>query len=240
VAAVLCAAAGVIINRVAGNPSKLSKQAVLEFGGSALVLWGVAVVLLLFAFARFSRAGREEKHERDGASVRAVAHEHLARARRLLAQLLAGELPAVEQVWDVVLQPDERVLLDGTLGYSRFYGSGSPPTYTHVSTRHYGAVGVGRRLFDHAIDNAGNHAREDQAAHAASARWRDQQQSRVVVTDRRLLCQVKTHGWLSFDHKAVKAIKAVPETSSVVLEYPGTAPVCLSGAASAQVMVVVV
>jgi hypothetical protein len=239
-AAVLCAAAGVIINAIAGNPSRLSKRAVLEFGGSALVLWGVAVVLLIFAFARFSRASREGKQERHGATVREVAHEHLSRARRLLAQLLAGELPAVEQVWDVVLQPEERVLLDGSLGYSRFYGSGSPPTYTHVSTRHYGAVGVGQRLFDHAIDNAGNRAREEQAAHAASARWRDQQQSRVVVTDRRLLCEVKTHGWLSFDHKATKAIKAVPETSSVVLEYPGTAPVCLSGAASAQVMVVVV
>jgi hypothetical protein len=240
VAAVLCAAAGVIINKLAGNPSRLSKRAVLEFGGSALVLWGVAVVLLLFAFARFSRAGREAKQERDGASVRQMAAEHLARARRLLAQLLAGELPAVEQVWDVVLQPEERVLLDGSLWYSRFYGSGSPPTYTHVSTRHYGAVGVGRRLFDHAIDNAGNRAREEQAAHAAAARWRDRQQSRVVVTDRRLLCQVKTHGWLGFDHKTVKAIKAVPETNSVVLEYPGTAPVCLSGVASAQVMVVVV
>jgi hypothetical protein len=238
--AVVCGAAGAVINVAAGNPSKLSKRAVWEIGGSVLALWAVAAVLLLFAISRFNRAREATKHEYETAKARQLAAEHLAGARRLAGQLLAGEAPTVEQVWDVVLQAGERVLLDGSVGYSRYYGLGSAATYTHVSTRHYGDVGVGRALLDHAVDRAGNRSRAEGAAFAAAARWRDQQHSRVVVSDRRLHCQVQTKGWLSFDHAAVKAIEAAPEKHEVVLEYPDAAPVCLSGPLISQILVVVV
>lgn len=239
-AAVLCGAAGFVINTAARSPSKLSKPAVLEIGGLVLVLWAVAVVLLVFAIARFSRARGAPQQERDRANARQVAAEHLGRARELVARLLAGELPDGERVWDIVLQPRERVLLDGSLAYSRFYGSSSPAIFTHVSTRHYWGVGFARIMFDHVLDHAGNRMRAEQAAFAAATRWRDQQHSRVVVTDRRLLCQIRTKEWLTFDHGAATAIKALPETRSVVLEYQGTAPVCLTGPLSVQVMVIVV
>jgi hypothetical protein len=236
----VCGTAGLVINTAAGNPSKLSKHAVFEYGGSALVLWAVAAVLLLFAISRFNRARHAMKRERERTTARRLEAEQLAHARRLAEQLLAGEAPTVERVWDVVLQPGERVLLDGMVGYSRYYGLGSQATYTHVSTRHYGNVGVGRALLDHAVDGAGNRSRAQDAAFAAAARWRDQQQVRVVVSDRRLLCQVHAKGWVSFDHAAVTAIRAVPEKHGVVLEYPDSAPMCLSGPLTAQIMVIVV
>lgn len=150
--AVVCGAAGAVINVAAGNPSKLSKRAVWEIGGSVLALWAVAAVLLLFAISRFNRAREATKHEYETAKARQLAAEHLAGARRLAGQLLAGEAPTVEQVWDVVLQAGERVLLDGSVGYSRYYGLGSAATYTHVSTRHYGDVeSAGRCLITQLI-----------------------------------------------------------------------------------------
>ena len=216
IVAAVCFAAGQIINKLAGNPSRLSKHAVLELGGLVILLWILGAVSLLFAFGRFSRARRRAEQEREQAASRQLAAEQLMQAGRLAGQLLAGEWPAVGQVWDVVLQPGERVLLDGSAGYSRHYGLGSPAThthvtrYTHVSTRHYGNVGAGRVVLGHAIDEAGNRRRAQGAAFAAAARWRDQQQCRAVVTDRRLLCQVQSKGWVSFDHRAATAIKAVP------------------------------
>jgi hypothetical protein len=240
VAAAVCGVAGVVINDAAGNPSKLSKHAVLIYGGSALVLWGLAVVLLLFGIARFNRTRHASEQEREQATARRLSNEHLTRARRLAGQLLAGEAPTVGQMWDVVLQPGERALLDGSLIYSRYYGAGSPATYTHASTRHYGNVGVGRVVLDHALDGAGNRRRAEEASFAVAARWRDRHQSKVVVTDRRVLCQAQAKGWLSFDHRAITAIQPVPETRSVVLEYPDTAPVCLSGPLIAEIMVIVV
>jgi type II secretory pathway pseudopilin PulG len=234
-AATVCGTAGLVINAAAGNPSKLSKHTVLELGGLVLVLWAVAAVLLAFAISRFNRARHAVERDREQAAARQLAAEHLTRARRLAGQLLAGEAPVLGQVWDVVLQPGERVLLDGSVGYSRYYGLGSPATYTHASASH-GNVGSGQAL----LDRAGSRRRAQGVGVAAAVRWRDQQQSRVVVTDRRLLCQVHAKGWVSFDHATTTAIQPVPETRGVVLEYPDTAPVRLSGPVTSQIMVIVV
>ena len=234
-AAVVCGTAGLVINAAAGNPSKLSKHTVLELGGAVLVLWAIAAVLLLFAISRFNRARHAVERDRKQATARQLAAEHLTQARRLAGQLLAGEAPVLGQVWDVVLQSGERVLLDGSVGYSRYHGLGSPATHTHASANH-GNVGSGQAL----LDRAGNRRRPQGAGVAAAARWRDQQQARVVVTDRRLLCQVHAKGWVSFDHATTTAIQALSQTHGVVLEYPDTAPVRLSGPVTAQIMVIVV
>jgi hypothetical protein len=239
-AATVCGTAGLVINAAAGNPSKLSKHTVLELGGLVLVLWAVAAVLLLFAISRFNRIRHAVERDRKQDSARQLAAEHVTLAGRLAGQLVAGEAPVLGQVWDVVLQPGERVLLDGSVGYSRYYGLGSPAAYTNVSTRHSGNVGSGQALLDHKVGRVGNRRRPQAAGVAAAARWRDQQQSRVVVTDRRLLCQVHAKGWVSFDHATATAIQALSETRGVVLEYPDTAPVRLSGPVTAQLMVIVV
>jgi hypothetical protein len=240
VSGAVCLVTGVVVNTAAGNPSKLSKRAVLEFGGSALLLLIIGALLLVVGVARFRRAGREDRRER----ARAVAHqaelEQLADARGLVEQLLAGEIPAVEQVWDVVLRPGERVLLDGRVAYSRFYGSGTPASHASASTNRPSSAAAGRMLPEHATGKAGKRTRAQEVAWALAPRWRDQQQARLVVTDQRLLCEVNTQGWLSFDHKVATAIKALPEAPGVVLEYPGTSPLCLSGPGAARVMVVLV
>lgn len=232
--------AGVVINAVAGKPSKLSKTAVLEYGGSAIVCWIIAAVLLAFAVSWFNRARRAAEAERSEAVARARAAEHLELARRLAEQLLAGDQPSVSPVWDVVLGAGERVLLDGRVGYSRYYGLGGQGSYAHVSVSHFGDVRPTTALVDHAVAHAGNRGRAQAASFNAATRWREQQQCRVVVTDRRVLCQVQAKGWVTFEHARVSAIQPVPSTGSVVLEYAGTAPLCLSGPIVTEIMVGVV
>ena len=237
--AVACVIVGLVINTAAGNPSKLPKSTVLILGGSVLVLWAIGAILLLFAISRFNRARRAIEQQRQQEQARKLNDQHVAQARRLLERLLAGEVPVLGQVWDVVLQPGERVLVEGTVSYARYYGVGPAATHTHVATSDYGTVS-GPVLLDHTVDRAGRRGRVNEAGFAAAARWRERQQSRVVVTDRRMLCQVQTKGWLSFLHAEASAVRVEPKTRSVVIEYPQTAPLCLSGPLTAQIMVAVV
>jgi hypothetical protein len=218
---VACLVTGLVLNK-AVSPSKLSRPALLELGGLVILLWIFGAVLLVVAIARFRRAAREDRQEHSRAAAQDAAFEQLRDAGSLVQQLLSGEVPTVERVWDVVLRPDERALLDGRAAYSRFYGSGTPASRA--------AAKAGK---------AGKATLAQEVAWALAPRWREQQQARVVVTDQRLLCQVDTHGWLSFEHKAATAIKALPERHGVVLEYPGTSPLCLSGPRAARVIVVV-
>lgn len=240
VAAVVCGTAGLVINKAAGNPSKLPKSTVLELGGTVIVLWVIAAVLLLFAISRFNRARHAAEQQQKQSAARLLAAEHVTQARRLAEQLLAGEASDVGQVWDVVLQQGERVLLDGTAGYSRHYALGPAATRAQHGARYQGNAVAVRAPLGHAVDRTGNGRRAQGAADAVAARWRDHQQARVVLSDRRLLCQLPAKGWVGFDHAAARAIRAVPETRSVVLEYPDLAPLCLSGPMTAQVMVVVI
>jgi hypothetical protein len=235
----VCLAAGLALN-YAGNPSKLSKRAVLEVGGSSLVLLILGALLLVVAVARFRRAGREGRRERAAAGARRLTREQLAEARGLVQQLLADEIPAIGQVWDVVLRPGERVLLDARAAYSRFYGSGTPVSHAPARTSPSGSTGDDRMLRRSANRKARKRTAAEEVAWARVPCWREQQQSRVLITDQRLLCEVNAHGWLSFEHKAATAIKALPEAPGVVLEYPGSSPLCLSGPGAARVMVVVV
>jgi hypothetical protein len=233
-------AAGMVLNTVPGNPSKLSKTAVLEYGGSAIVCWIIAVVLVALAVSRFNRARRAAETERAEAMASARAREHLERARGLAEQLLAGDQRSVTPLWDVVLGAGEQVLLDDRVQYSRYYGLGGQAAYAQVSIRHYGDVRPTTALVDHAVAQAGNRGRAQAAAFHAATRWREQQQCRVVVTDRRVLCQVQATGWVTFEHARVSAIQPVPATGSVVLEFRDAAPLCLSGPIVTEIMVGVV
>ncbi|MGH3264100.1 MAG: hypothetical protein ACRDNS_19130 [Trebonia sp.] len=238
VAAVVLGTAGEVINKAAGNPSKLPKREMLELGGLVIVLWIVAAVLLAFAISRFNRARRADRRERERAGAREVAVEHLARAGRLAGDLLAGGLPELARMWDVVLRPGERLLLDGSATYSRYYGLGARSSGTGAHTGPTAHLVDGAR--GGAFAGAGSGGRAQPVAVAAAARWRDQQPCRVVLSDQRLMCQDRGKGWLSFEHREVSMIEASSDTSSVVLEFPGAAPVRLSGPLAAEIVVVVV
>lgn len=229
IAALVCGTVGEVINK-SGNPSKLPRNTVLLWGGIGLGLWVLAAVLLMFAIRSFNKARRRVELDHRQETGRRLAAEDVTKARRLAGQLLAGEPPAVGRVWDAVLQPGERVLFEGAAGYSRYYGLGPRA-----------GSGASRvAMLNQQVTSSGTRRRQQSPVVAAAARWRDRQQSRVVVTDQRLLCQLQSKGWVSFDHAEATSIQTGPERRGVVLEYRGTAPLCLSGAVSTQIMVSIV
>lgn len=228
IAALVCGTAGEVINK-SGNPSKLPRHTVLLWGGIALGLWAIAVVLLMFAIRSFNKARRRVELDRQQETGRRLAVQDVTEARRLAGQLLAGEPPALGRVWDAVLQPGEQVLFDGTAAYSRYYGLGPRA-----------GGGSGPAMRGQQITHSGTRGRAQSPSVAAAARWRDQQQSRVVVTDQRVHCQLQSKGWVSFDHADATSIQTGAERRGVVLEYRGAAPLCLSGAVSAQIIVSIV
>ncbi len=229
IAALVCGTVGEVINK-SGNPSKLPKHTVLLWGGIALGLWAIAVMLLMFAIRSFNKARRRGEFDHRQETGRRLAAEDVTKARRLAVQLLAGEPPAVGRVWDAVLQPGEQVLFEGTAGYSRYYGLGPRA----------GNDGSREAMLNQQITHSGTRGRAQSPAVAAAARWRDQQQCRVVVTDRRLLCQPQSKSWVNFAHAEATSIQTGPNRRELIVEYPGTAPLCLAGPVSTQIMVIIV
>ena len=146
----------------------------------------------------------------------------------------------VRPVWDVVLGAGERVLLDGQVGYSRYYGLGGQAAYAPVSVRHYGDARPVTAWSIMRLRSAGNRGRAQAAAFNAATRWREQQQCRVVVTDRRVLCQVQAKGWISFDHAQAYRDPDRAATEQRRARVPRHAPLCLSGPIVTEIMVVVV
>ena len=246
-AAVVCAVAGFVVNRTAGAPAKVSTLAGFErhaagFGHDAVVflLWAVAVLLVLSAITVSNRAQRAGQPDRGQTEAQRLAVEQAGMAGRLAGQLLAGEPTIAGQVWDVVLMAGERALLDGRAGYSRYYGIGPAATHGRAAGRYRAGAVSGHRPPGETAARTDGRGRARGPAAAAAARWREHQQARVLVTDRRLLCQLTVEGWVSFPHAEATAIRVVPDTRSVVLEYPDVAAVCLSGPVSTQIAVVIV
>jgi hypothetical protein len=193
--------------------------------------------LLIRAAWRAFRAKRgwQTKHERAmaaNADARKQAEAAWHEARVLATRLREGaELPTLS-FWGVILEPGETAHLDLTGHYARYYSTTG--TYTHVSGYYRGSAGfVAGNLL---ADSLGNAMRRKEAARLAQAQWREWQQVRVIVTDRRLHCSVNGT-WLRFDFSAVKAFYPEPAKGNVVFDYNGTSPLMLTGPAAPLVAV---
>jgi hypothetical protein len=82
----------------------------------------------------------------------------------------------------------------------------------------------------------GDSLEEKRAARAAAPRWRGGQDTRAVLTDRRLLVLADSE-WVEFGYSQVKAFYPDPWSWRVVLEFAGAcAPLCLTGPATPSVM----
>lgn len=148
-------------------------------------------------------------------------------ARAAAAGLAAGgDLPQLA-VFDVVLRPGESARADVPCDYARYYGGNG--TYQHVSGVFLGSPGfVAGGL---AITALGNAARRNRARQDAVARWREWQHTRVIATDQRLICYAAGR-WLTFDYAAVTAFHPDPLAYQIVLEFPDTSPLLLTGPAA--------
>lgn len=159
------------------------------------------------------------------AAQQEIAERHWQAARSLAHDLVEGELADTGQVWGVVLEPGERFLSDVQADYARYYSTGV--SYTHRSGFFFGPVPF--VLLAAGINAASNAAARSAAQRAAQTQWREFQQVRVIVTDRRLLCQRADGQWLSFYYSAATALYPEPAVWSLVMDFPETSPLRLGG-----------
>lgn len=202
------------------------------------VITGLVFLVSLITTLVLGIVAMVEAHRADRARAAATAAAHQASARDaarqgwdgaayLLRHLTAGLFPAPVTIWGLVLRPGEEAHLVLPAVYSRYYGGDS--SYTHVNGFFMGSlpfVAAG-----YALTAMGNTARRNAALAEAAQRWREQQTVQVVVTNQRLICQTWQR-WLSFDYAGVRAFYPEPENWSLVIDFPDTPPLRLSGANS--------
>lgn len=159
------------------------------------------------------------------AAQQEMADRHWHVARALARDLMEGELADTGQVWGVVLEDGERFLSDVQADYARYYGTDAG--YTHVSGIFLGSVPF--MALGYGITALSNANRRKAAEAAARTRWREYQQVRVIVTDRRALCLRADGRWVSFYYRGASAIYPEPAVWSLVMDFPDTVPVRLGG-----------
>jgi hypothetical protein len=223
-------ATGVLMLSVAlfQPPPRLDARVGL-FVWAAMCLAPLATILSRKAFRR-TRAARLARQQAPARNEAAQAW--LADAEQMMSRLTWGDPPSPLTVWGVVLHPGEQAHLQLQLTYSRLYGH--DVTYRRGSSLFIGSPGM--VLAAAAGNMIGEAAAKSRARQAAETRWRDHQNSTVILTNRRVICQVDGQ-WASFHHSGVTALYPDLPNRSVVVEFADTVPLCLHGLAAPTAMV---
>ena len=223
----LFALASIVILPLADDPETASLAGwigLLWIGASA----ALAIVMIVKIFKALGmlrrRLGWLTRSEQRLAASALAYQQGFESAAELKARLVAGGEPVRLTVWDVMLEPDETLLMDASLQYSRWYGTDA--VYTHTST-----FAVGRPSFVAGAlvgDAIGNAIARSNAVSEARTRWREQQNCRTLVTDRRILCRASDQ-WLSFYYGGVVASHPDVLGATLILEFSDTAALRLHG-----------
>lgn len=186
----------------------------------------VAIVQAVRVHGQGRRArGRFTAQERAVIDTRDRSTTAWQSAADLRALLLARQLPAQVEVWDVVPGQGEVFFLDTSAEYFRYYGQ--DVSYTRTSGFYFGrpafvAAGI-------AVSAIGNVVNRSVAVAQAQAQWREHQQGRLLVSNQRLVCQVNGGQWLSFPYSSMTAIHPEVETWTFIAQFGTAAPLMLRG-----------
>ncbi len=219
----------------------------LASSGAVVLLAGVLLIASVVGFIWFAvllvrslwrswrvhenRAGRYTRSERAVVATQDEAQSYWAGAKELSRMLAADQVPNAGQVWGVVLQPGERLIIDAPADYARYYGTDA--VYQHTSGFFFGSTSY--VVAAYGATALANSSRRKAAEQAAQTQWREIQQARVIVTDRRALCQRGDGRWLSFWYGGATALYPEPENWNVVFDFPDTEPLMLHGPAAPYV-----
>ena len=140
--------------------------------------------------------------------------------------LTAGWRPEPMQLWGVVLRPGDRLLFDLQTLYARFYGGSGQ--YTHTSGLFLGSPAF--VIGGLAATTMANRRARTAAAYEAQPRWREQQHTRLLVTEFGLVCECQGQ-WLRFDYAAITGFYPDLVNYGVGLDFDTCAPLALTGPA---------
>lgn len=152
-------------------------------------------------------------------------------ARTLYRVLSAGKPLTPLNPGPIILRPGEQAHLSLPVGFARHVAAGDG-SYTRVTAFGTGAVGVGLV----AGSLIGNSRRRAAARASAAPAWRCHQQTQVLVTDQRMICNASSRQ-LYFDWAAVTAFYPRPADGTVVFEFADVEPLMLHGPAAAMLAV---
>lgn len=145
-------------------------------------------------------------------------------AIELRHRLLNGWSPEPMQLWGVVLPAGDRLLFDLHADYARHYGGSGH--YTHTNGMFLGSAPF--MIAGFAATAVANRRARANAAYEAQPRWREQQHTRVLVTEQRLICECGGR-WLNFDYSAVSGFYPELMSYGLVLDFSNSEPLALSG-----------
>lgn len=196
------------------------------------------ITCLIVGIVQAARAGSKKQPPRklSKAELATQRSDGWGRAWHLRQLLLRRELPPTIQTWEVMPRDGEVFFIDTGATYARYYGRD-----VHYSTS--SGFFFGRPAFvlaGLAATAVGNSMARSQAQAQAQAQWREWQQSRVIVSNQRVICNANG-GWLSFDFGAISAVYPEPASWTLVLQFHGSAaPLMLTGFDVPSVAVMVV
>jgi hypothetical protein len=171
---------------------------------------------------------RRGKQDEALAAQQEIADRHWQVARTLAHDLMEGEFRGTGKVWGVVLEDGEQFISDVQADYARYHGT--DVGYTHLNGLFLGSVPF--TALGYGFTAIGNASRRATAEAVARTRWREYQPVRLIITDRRLLCQVVGGRWLSFHYRGAAAIYPEPAVWSLVIDFPDSAPIRVGGMGS--------
>lgn len=202
---------------------------------SAVVVAAIALMLIcvIIALVQGHKTWHLSRRRKGKLTPQETSAAHAWNAACALVQDAENGVPPQPiDVWGLIPYPGESFAFDVGAGYERFYG-----TTEEYTTG--GGVFLGHPAFVVAglVGTAiGNNARRNAAARRAATQWREQQQARVLLSNRRLAIHANGQ-WLSFDFAAASACYPAPEMWSITLEFPGVAPLRLVGEAAPLICV---
>lgn len=230
--AALCFWGSAVLLGLLAQRDPIDGWVLLAFVLLLVTMFVAPIVLVVVAIAKGARTyqahrrskGRFSSVELAEIRRRDTSAEAWESARRLHRQLLARELPPTLPVWDVVPYTNEEFFCDVPIGYARYYGM--DVSYTQTSGFFYGRPGfVLAGLAATAVSNA---AQRNAAHTLAHAQWRERCITRLVVSNDRLLLQVRGQ-WLSFDYSTMTAVFPEPESWGLVCQFASAEPLMLTG-----------
>jgi hypothetical protein len=185
-----------------------------------------ALIGIIIGLASIDR--RKRRRARVDAEARdQILIEHgLAEGTRVFETLISGNTPLPMQIWGVVLRLGEEIHLERWAIYSRF--NGQDVTYHTGGRFHLGSpVMVLAGMLAGAIADS---AAASRARAQAAPRWREHQNSRVLLTTQRIMCEVNGQ-WMTFDFACVTSFRIdLTHDRSVLLEFgDSAAPLKLAG-----------
>lgn len=170
-------------------------------------------------------SGHLNRREKAIAAQRDEMAASWSHAQQVRAQLISGTFSGARLPWELPPQSGEQLVAEGNCAYARYYGQ--DVSWVQNSSWFFGRASF--VIAATAVSALGSSSRRRAAEREAATQWREHQNAHLVVTTHRLAVKRADGVWLSFWYGGISAIYPGIAEWTVVLDFPDTEPLMLSG-----------